>query len=131
MNYTEVLLVIGRILYGGFFVMSGMQHFTRMEGMIGYAKSKNVSTPKLAVGASGALIVLGGLGVLLGAYVQFALLLIALFLVLVTFTMHAFWADTDPNMKMADTVNFWKNVALLGAALAMFSLPIPWPYALL
>lgn len=131
MNYTEVLLVIGRILYGGFFVMSGIQHFTQMGGMIGYAKSKNVPLPKFFVSASGALIVLGGLGILLGAYVQFALLLVALFLVPVTLTMHAFWADTDPNMKMADTINFWKNAALLGAALAMFSLPIPWPYALL
>jgi hypothetical protein len=32
--------------------------------------------------------------------------------------MHDFWRATDPNQKMNDMVNFYKNVALLGASLA-------------
>jgi uncharacterized membrane protein YphA (DoxX/SURF4 family) len=56
--------------------------------------------------------------------------LIAIFLVVVSFGVHAYWKDTDPNMKMADTINFWKNLALLGGALFMMSIPEefwPWP----
>ena len=29
--------------------------------------------------------------------------------------MHNLWAITEPNMKMMETVNFYKNMALLGA----------------
>lgn len=87
--------------------------------------------PKLAVGFSGLLILLGGLGVLLGAYVQYSLSLIVLFLVPITFTMHAYWKDIDPGVKAANRVNFGKNLALLGAALMMYLLSTPWPYSLI
>lgn len=124
---VEILFLVGRVLYGGFFVMSGMKHFTQMPMMAGYAQSKGVPAPKLAVGGSGLLLVLGGLGVLLGAYVQIALLFVALFLIPVTFQMHSYWKESDPNMKMSNEVNFWKNIALLGAALVMLIIPVPWP----
>jgi len=43
--------------------------------------------------------------------------LIVVFLVPVTFTMHAFWAVQDPMMHQFQMAMFMKNIALLGAAL--------------
>ncbi|SRR6266481_7726804 len=129
MESSEIFLLLGRILYGGFFVMSGVNHFKNLGMMSGYAGSKGVPSPKLAVGATGLLLLLGGLGILLGVYVQVAVFLLALFLIPTSFIMHAFWKDTDPNMMMANRVNFMKNIALLGAALMFLAIPGPWAYS--
>jgi len=68
------------------------------------------------------MIMLGGLGVIFGQYIQISLTLIALFLLFVTPKMHTFWKETDPNKKMAEMQNFLKNMAMLGASIALLAL---------
>ncbi len=98
--------------------------------MTQYVASKGVPAPGLAVTGSGLLILLAGLSVLLGLWPQIGLWLIVVFLVGVTPNMHNFWAVSDPNQRMADMTHFLKNMALVGAALTMLSLPQPWAYSL-
>lgn len=130
-KYMEILFLIGRVLYGGYFTYMGIQHFTKNQALAGYAGSKGVPYARQAVYLAGALIFLGGLGVLLGVYTRWAVLALVLFLVPVTFMMHAFWKVSDPNGKMMDMVQFNKNMALLGAALMLLQIPEPWTYSLL
>ena len=52
-----------------------------------------------AVYLTGSLLTLGGLGVLLGFYVEWALVLLVIFLVPVSFMMHAFWKVADAQAK--------------------------------
>ncbi len=111
-------------------MINGINHFTKSEMMTGYTASKGVPFPKLAVFGSGIVILLGGLGILLGVYVQWAVLLLAVFLIIVTFKMHNFWSITDPNAKMTDMIMFMKNLALLGGALAFLFVPGPWMFSL-
>jgi putative oxidoreductase len=122
----EYLFLLGRILFGGFFLFSGFRHFTRASAMAPYAASKGVPAPRLAVLASGVLLVLGGLSVLLGVKPKWGVLFLALFLVPVSFAMHNYWADRDPQMRQMNEVNFHKNLALLGAALMLLAIPEPW-----
>ncbi len=127
---VAVLLLIGRILYGGFFLISGANHFLKMSSYKPFVASKGVPAPTLAVVGSGSLILLGGLSVLLGFWPYIGLLLIVIFLLGATPPMHSFWKLTDPMARMNDQINFMKNVALLGAALAMAAIPQPWPFSL-
>ena len=127
---VHILLLIGRILYGAFFLISGVNHFVKINSYKQYAGMKNVPAASVAVVVSGLLILLGGLSVLLGFWPYIGLLLIAIFLVCVTPKMHAFWSVSDPMARMGEQVNFMKNVALLGAALAMAAIPQPWPMSL-
>lgn len=124
-----ILFLIGRILLGGYFLKGGINHLVRLNSMAGYAGSKGVPAPKLAVAGSGILLILGGLGILAGCYVQWAVLCIALFLVPVTFTIHRYWKETDEGMKALQKVNFEKNLALLGATLMLLVIPLPWIYS--
>lgn len=128
----DILFLLGRILYGGYFVFNGINHFAKLDMMAQYAAMKKVPAPKLAVAGTGALLLLGGLSVLLGAWPQWGLWLIVVFLVGVTPQMHNFWAVTDPMQRMGEMVNFTKNVALLGAALMLMNVAAmqPWPYSL-
>ena len=62
----DVIILIGRILFGGFFLMSGINHFTKLEAMTGYAKYKKLPAAKLGVLLTGLRLVLGGLYIILG-----------------------------------------------------------------
>jgi putative oxidoreductase len=126
----SVLFVIARVLFGGFFIYSGINHFRMIGPMAGYAQMKGVPSPKAAVAISGMLLLIGGFSVLLGLYPTVGVTALVLFLVPISFTMHAYWKIQDPQMKMAEKVNFTKNIALLGAALLMLAIPQPWSLGL-
>jgi len=123
---NSYLFLLGRLLYGGYFVVAGFNHFKNLGAMTEYSKYKKIPAPKLAVLVSGLLILLGGLGILLGVYVRIAIVFITIFLVIVTPSMHNFWAIQDPQMRMNERINFGKNVALLGAVLMFLMLSMPW-----
>ncbi|MBI5230209.1 MAG: DoxX family membrane protein [Candidatus Magasanikbacteria bacterium] len=130
MAITSFLFLLGRVLFGGFFVKSAFNHFTQVDMLTGYTASKGVKPAKFWVLFTGFLLLIGGLGIILGIYVQWAIAALVLFLAPASFLMHAFWKDTDPNMKMMNTINFYKNMALLGAALMALMIAAPWPLSL-
>jgi putative oxidoreductase len=115
------LLYLGRILFGGYFAYSGFNHFKMLDMMSGYAKSKGAPLPKLSVAFSGLLLLIGGLSVLFNILPSVGFVSLALFLIPVTFIMHAFWKVQDPMAKMHEMINFMKNIALLGAVLILLA----------
>lgn len=124
-----IAFLIGRIIVGAYYIVSGIRHFTSLNMTAGYAASKGVPAPKLAVAGSGALIVIGGLSILLGYQPVIGVAAVCLFLLGVSPMMHNFWAVQDPMQKMAEMINFTKNMALLGSALMFLAIPQPWPYS--
>ena len=118
----DVVLVIGRVLFALLFINSGIAHLTKLEAMTGYAKYKKVPAAKLGVIVSGLMILIGGLYVALGIYADLGALLIALFLIPTSFLMHAFWKETDATAKQSETIGFFKNLSMAGAALIIFAL---------
>jgi putative oxidoreductase len=120
----------GRVLFGGFFLLAGLDHFRFVSMMTPYAASKGIPAPRLGVLGSGTLIVLGGLSVLLGVRPTWGVVCLTLFLLPTSFLMHNYWAATDPSARMMDKTNFKKNIALLGAAWMLLLVPQPWPWSL-
>lgn len=120
-------LALGRLLFGGYFVYNGINHFQNRDMMAGYAESKGVPAAALAVQASGAMILLGGLSLLAGVRPKSGAALITGFLLGVTPVMHAFWKAQDDQERMSEMVNFTKNVALIGGAALVAAVPEPWP----
>jgi uncharacterized membrane protein YphA (DoxX/SURF4 family) len=118
----STLLVIARVLFALLFISSGLSHLTKVEAMSGYAQFKKVPAPKLAVIVTGIMIILGGLYVALGVYADLGVLFLAIFLLLTAFMMHNFWTISDPQAKQGETINFFKNLSLAGAALIIFVL---------
>ncbi len=90
--------------------------------MTGYAKYKKVPAAKLSVIVSGLMILVGGIFVALGIYADLGALLIALFLIPAALMMHTFWKETDPTAKMNETIGFFKDLSLAGAALIIYAL---------
>ncbi len=80
----------------------------------------------MAVGFTGLLLLVGGASIITGFATNVGLSALILFLIPVTFQMHAFWKESDPMKKMGEKINFEKNLALLGAVLMLLALGVPW-----
>jgi uncharacterized membrane protein YphA (DoxX/SURF4 family) len=120
-------LALGRLLFGGYFVYNGLNHFFNRKAMTAYAKAKEVPAAGLAVPGSGLLILLGGLSLVTGIQPRLGASLVTAFLLGVTPRMHAFWTVGDEGERAAELVNFAKNVALIGGAAFAAAVPEPWP----
>jgi uncharacterized membrane protein YphA (DoxX/SURF4 family) len=119
----DVLILIGRLLFVPVFLSSGiMAHFVGAKQGIGYAQSKGVPAPAVAVYGGGVLLILGGLSVLLGIWPDLGALLLVVFLVPTALLMHAFWKESDPQSRYMEQVQFSKDLGLAGASLMLFAL---------
>ena len=130
MDWTQLTLLLGRLLLGGYFLHAGYSHFRHRKMMAGYAASKGVPLAMPAILGTGALLALGGLSLLTGYLPLVGLGFLAVFLVGVTPKMHDFWNVKDPMARMGERVNFLKNTALLGAVLMLSAVATPWAYTL-
>ncbi len=117
----SILWYAGRILFGGYFLYNGYNHFANAGMMAGYAQSKGVPSAKAAVLGAGVLLTVGGISVLLNIYTTVGLGALALFLMPVSLMMHPFWKVQDPGARMGEMINFTKNLALLGAVFVLLS----------
>src|SRR5205814_7390104 len=95
----RALFVLGRAIFGGFFVMNGLNHFKAQDQMTGYASSKGVPAPEVAIPSTGAMLVAGGLSVIAGIKPRQGLATLIAFLVPVSFQMHRFWEIEDPGQR--------------------------------
>jgi putative oxidoreductase len=123
----NIPFLIGRILFGGFWLMSSFLHFKNLNHMSEYARAKQTPSPKLAVAGSGVILLLGGLSMLFGVCPIAGIVLLIVFLLGASFQIHNFWKVDDAQMRQIDRINFIKNVALIGALLMLSLLHRPWP----
>jgi putative oxidoreductase len=122
--------LVGRAIFGGFFLYNGINHFLNRKMLADYARSKGVPAPDVAVAASGLMILAGGASIVTGAQPKLGAALIGAFLLGVSPQMHAFWKEEDAQQRTHELVNFTKNMALLGASLLAAGRPEPWPWQL-
>jgi putative oxidoreductase len=109
------LPLLGRILFSAIFIHAAFGHFS--SGTIAYAASHGVPMASIAVPLSGIISFLGGLSILLGFKAKIGAVLIIIFLVPVTVSMHAFWGIQDPMQAMTQEIMFMKNISILGGAI--------------
>ena len=105
----DILFWIGRILFALIFLMSGIGHFAQLDSMSGYAESKGVPAPRIAVPLTGLMILAGGLSILFWTYVAVGSMLLFVFL-------------DDPMQAQTEQAHFMKNVALMGASVIFYIL---------
>jgi putative oxidoreductase len=109
---------VGRFFFSLIFIMAGFSHFS--QSTIAYAQSQNVPMAAFLVPLSGVMSIIGGASILLGYKARFGALLIILFLIPVTFSMHTFWNETNAVQMQNQMAHFMKNISMLGASLLIF-----------
>ena len=121
--------LIGRLIFGGFFLYNGVNMLLTLPQATQYAAAKGVPIPEVAVMVAALLLLFGSASILLGWRPELGIGAIVLFLIAVSFPMHNFWAIANPTQRMMEFGNFIKNMALLGSTLMLLAIPQPWPYS--
>jgi uncharacterized membrane protein YphA (DoxX/SURF4 family) len=119
----DALFLVGRFLFGLLFVVSGLAgHFAGYQQLKGYAAAKKIPFAGPAVLVSGAMILVGGIGIMAGIWADLSALAIAVFLFFTSFFIHNFWTvKGDAMMRINEMTQFQKDIALLGASLVFFA----------
>ncbi len=117
----DVLVLIGRLLFVLLFAVSAVGHLTKTREMAGYAASRGVPMAGAATVVSGLVLAVGAISVGVGLWADLGALALAAFALPTAFLMHRFWAEKDPQSRQMEQVQFFKDIALGGAALVMFA----------
>lgn len=121
-----ILILIGRLLFAALFLKSAYGHFTKRKMMASYAATRGVPAAEFLVVATGVQMAVGSLMVALGVWPDLGALILFLFLIPTAFWMHGFWRESDPRSRAMEQVQFYKDLALAGAALVMFAAFAAW-----
>ena len=113
----DVIALVGRILIADLFIPAGFGKLMGFAGTVGYITSAGLPLPQVA--AAIAIVVELGLGIalLLGFKTRIAAIVLAIFTVATALFFHKYWSAPDA-MKMMQTINFNKNIAIAGGLLA-------------
>jgi uncharacterized membrane protein YphA (DoxX/SURF4 family) len=115
----DALFLIGRIMFSVVFILNGVAHLTLTDQLAGYAESRGVRSSRLLTQISGVALVLGGLGVLLGIWMDAAALGLFVVAFLIAVFMHGFWNDSG-EQRTTEMAQFNKDMGLAGGALLLF-----------
>jgi uncharacterized membrane protein YphA (DoxX/SURF4 family) len=116
-----VILLIGRILFVALFVSAARGHI-KNHPRYAQGPGKKLPFPILAGWPTGVFLLVAAVSIVAGIWADLGALMIALFLVPAAVLFHPFWKETDPAGRRTHEMSFYRDVSLLGAALALFAL---------
>jgi putative oxidoreductase len=116
-TWQDFLLLVGRILLGWIFLSSG---WAKLFNIAGYATTfpRRGLAPWMAYISVPAEF-LGGLFLILGFATRYTTLVMLFFLVVASFSSHAYWSVPDAQ-KANQSAHFWKNIAIMGGMVTLF-----------
>ena len=119
-NIQNAAALVGRILLAVIFITSGFGKITGYDGTAAYMAAKGMPM----VGVLLPLTILtelgGGILLAIGWQARWAALALAGFTILAALIFHNFWA-VEAAQKVAQQINFMKNVAITGGLLVVFA----------
>jgi uncharacterized membrane protein YphA (DoxX/SURF4 family) len=118
---VDVIVLIARVLFVANFVEASIGHLGATTSVAAYAKAKGVPAPTFSVLASGVLMVVGSVSVVLGAWGDVGALFLAAAVLPIPVYMHAYWSE-EGEAHANEMAHFYKTVSVLGGAVALFAL---------
>jgi putative oxidoreductase len=116
----DVIELIGRVLFALVFLDNGWAHVADRSSRVPFGRAIGAPAAHISVPFTGVMMLAGGVLVILGVWADLGALLIAAFLPAAGYLGHPYWREDDPMMKAMQRAHFWKNIALMGAALFIF-----------
>src|SRR6267143_5744534 len=117
---ASAILLLGRILFVALFVVSARGHIMNHARYVTVARGR-LPIPYVAGWPVGVWLILAILSMVLGVWPDVGALMIAAFLIPTTILFHPFWTFSDAAQRRTQQSNFFRNISLLGATLALFA----------
>jgi len=115
-NQSDALALVGRILLGLIFVLSGFQKLMSFSGLAANIAGKGLPMPEVLAVLTVAIELGAGLLLVVGWKARWAALLLFLFIIPVSLTFHNFWTMEGTQAAM-NKVQFMKNLSIMGGML--------------
>jgi putative oxidoreductase len=116
-----VILLVGRICFVALFVSAARGHIQNHPRYVA-GSGKKLPLPILAGWPAGVFLLIAAISIAAGLWADIGSLMIAAFLVPAAVLFHPFWNESDPAARRTHEMSFYRDVSLLGAALALFAL---------
>lgn len=113
--------LVGRVMISMIFLMSGMGKVFQFEAQVGYATSQGVPMASVAIALSAIIEIAAVVMIVVGYKARLGAAALFLWMIPVSFMMHAFWTIADPMAMQINMIMFMKNLAMMGAMLMIMS----------
>lgn len=116
-QWADFLLLVGRVVLGWIFLFYGWSKLTTIPQYATTFPGRGLSPwmAYLAVPVE----FLGGLALLLGFATRYTVLVMLFFMVVATFSSHAYWSVPQAQ-RGNQTAHFWKNISMMGGLVLLF-----------
>jgi putative oxidoreductase len=112
------IVLVGRVLLGLIFVLSGFGKLTGFDGAVGYVASYGLPMPQVLAALAIVVELGGGLLLVFGFLTRWAALALAAFTLLAAVIFHNFWAAPAAE-QMMQNIQFMKNLSIAGGLLIL------------
>jgi putative oxidoreductase len=120
MNATisGILTVAARTMMALIFLMSAVGNkIPNFNGVAQYMAGEGVPAPKLMLAGASVFLLVGSVSLVLGYKARIGAGLLLVFLLLATYFFHDFWTFADAAERQQQTIQFMKNLSMMGAML--------------
>jgi len=117
---SDALLLLGRVLLGSIFVISGYAKLTGLAAFAASLEKNGVPYASMLAPVGAGVEFFGGLAIVLGVEVRAAALLMIAFVIVATLISHRFWELADA-ARRAQATQFSKNVAIIGSFVLLYA----------
>jgi putative oxidoreductase len=115
-NQSDALALVGRVLLGLIFALSGFQKLMGFSGLIANIAGKGLPMPEVLAVLTVVIELGAGLLLVVGWKARWAAFLLFLFIIPVSLVFHNFWTMEGAQAAM-NKVQFLKNVSIMGGML--------------
>lgn len=100
------------IALGIFFILNGLNHLFNTHVLTEYVEKRRLPFPEAGVYISGVVLIFGGVTLMTGFLQLYGIIGLCIFIVVASFTIHQFWAETERDARMFEMMQFAKNFAI-------------------
>jgi putative oxidoreductase len=117
-NVFGVLTVVARVMLSLIFLTSAVGNkIPNFNGISQYMAGEGVPAPKILLAGAIAFLLLGSASLVLGYQARIGAALLLVFLAAATYYFHDFWTFADAAERQQQTIQFMKNLSMMGAML--------------
>lgn len=115
----EATILIGRIVFSMIFVGAGIGHMADEASTTAATEKAGLPNAKVLGQVSGALLLVGGLAIITGFWIDLAAAGLAVLVLIMSVTMHQFWKFEGEEQQLQMSL-FMKNLSIIGGCVIIF-----------
>src|SRR5262249_23947169 len=113
-----ILTIAGRLMFSAIFLASAAGNKIPNFSDVAKVMAKvGVPLPELMLVGAILFLIAGSLSLIVGYHARIGAALLLIFLALATYYFHNFWDITEPGKQQEQTIQFMKNLSMMGAML--------------